>query len=84
MTQELVLLHLGVWAIAAPAGLYLLHRLALRLEARGCLYYRNRKPTGGGVTNAALELDRLLSRPSVEHHIVAEDDQVKRSDNDGA
>lgn len=70
------------WAVAIPIFLYALHRLGLYLERRGYIYYKHKKPSGG-VTAAALELDRILSRPSVEHHIAAEDAQTETEENDG-
>ncbi|MCO6043375.1 hypothetical protein NG895_05600 [Aeoliella sp. ICT_H6.2] len=74
--------YLGIRAVAVVVGLYLLHRLALGLEARGLIYYLNKKPNSSGVTAAAWEFDRL-TRPSVEHHVAAEDEQVESEENDG-
>ena len=57
-----------LWAtgavFAAPLALYGLHRLCLRLEDRGLLYYRRR--SGGGIGNVLQPLDRM-TRPSIEH-----------------
>ena len=43
---------------------FLLHRLCLRLEARGFLYYRRRPE--GSMSSVFQEVDRL-TRPSIEH-----------------
>ena len=50
--------------------LILVHRLCLRLESKGLLYYRNRPD--GSMGGAGVELDRLI-RPSVEHQEVFSD-----------
>lgn len=82
MTPQQLAWYVGIRAIAIVVGLYLLHRLALWLEARGYIYYRNNQPKSGGVKAAAWELDRL-TRPSVEYHVAAEDEQVESEENDG-
>ena len=45
------------------------------------------RPSGGGISNvvggAMLELDRLLTRPSVEHQIETETPVLQREDDDG-
>ena len=69
--------------LAISLALYALHRFALALEARGYLYYRNKKGTGSSAAGVLMEVDRL-SRPSVEHVIRAEDEQVVEQDHDGA
>lgn len=47
----------------------------------------DRPSGGGGISNAVggamLELDRLLTRPSVEHQIETETPVLKREDDDG-
>ncbi len=68
--------------VGVTVGLYLLHRLALRLEAAGYLYYCNKKSSGGGATPVFGELDRLV-RPSIEHTIEARDEQTIVCENDG-
>lgn len=45
-----------------------------------------RKGTGGvsaGIGAALLELDRLVARPSVEHHVEVEHSILKRDDDNG-
>jgi hypothetical protein len=39
-----------VWIVALAAGLYALHRLALGMEARGWLFYVNRRLSSSGGT----------------------------------
>jgi hypothetical protein len=55
--------------------LYGLHKLCVRLEERGLLYYRRRSP-GGGVSHALMELDRIV-RPTVQH-VREVEDEIKR------
>ncbi|MEO1496276.1 MAG: hypothetical protein AAFV43_03910 [Planctomycetota bacterium] len=76
------LIRLFLVVFAVTGGLYLLHRIALRLEAAGYLYYRNKQPTGGGATAVFGELDKL-TRPSIEHTIEAQDERVIVRENDG-
>jgi hypothetical protein len=52
------------WAVMIPVALYGFHRLAVRLEDRGLIYYR--KPRG---TALALMNYQRLFEPSVEHVI---------------
>lgn len=82
MTPEQFIWWLGTRIVAIAVAVYLLHRLALWLEARGYIYYRNKQPTGSGMTNAALDFERLI-RPSVEHHVAAQDEQIETDENDG-
>jgi hypothetical protein len=48
------------------AAIYGLHRLALRLEARGHLYYLNRKPKGGSPMGSLVAFQQAIE-PRVEH-----------------
>ena len=79
---------LALWlltrGLALAVALYALHRLALKLEERGYLYYRHKKPTGGGGASAGVfnQLDSL-TRPSIEHTIEAQDEQVELKEHDG-
>jgi hypothetical protein len=65
----------GTWTVAgwtavvlgAPAALYGLHRLALGMEARGYIYYLNKKPAGGGGAAGAFgALQQILEPRSVQ------------------
>lgn len=61
--------------IAAPFVLYALHRLALRLEADGHLYYLHRKPSGG-LSRSFLELQQFVE-PQAQHiHQVVEEKKL--------
>lgn len=72
---------LGVLAFGVIAfSVYGLHRLCIRLENAGLIYYRQ-KPSGGGGAPVLMELDRL-TRPSVEH-VVATQDVEKRVERPG-
>lgn len=82
MTEHEAAIWLAKWGVGIVVGLYATHRLLLWLEARGWVYYRNSEPKPGGETAAALEMERMI-RPSVEHHIAAEDAQVESQEDDG-
>ena len=53
------------WIIGGPVVLYGLHRLALRLEARGHLYYLNKKPSGSAA-GAFVAMQRVIE-PQSQH-----------------
>ncbi len=69
---------LGLVALVAAA--FALHRLALRLEAAGYLYYRDRKPNPGGVP-AFLPLEEFI-QPQVEHLMDAQNHLPEMSSDD--
>ena len=64
------------WVIAGCGALYGLHRLCLRLEERGLLYYRNRQPSAssGGCFTA---LQQALE-PQAQHVIQLEDEKREK------
>jgi hypothetical protein len=69
-----------VWGLifgapGAIAGLYGLHRLALRLEEAGHLYYLRKKPKGGG-GNAFLAVQRIVEPGAGHVMIVGEEVKV--------
>ena len=82
MSEQRFLLYVLLTLAAIGPGLYGLHRIALWLEAHGYIYYRDSKGRGAGIANAAMELDKLV-RPSVEHHIEAEEQIVADREHDG-
>ena len=47
-------------ALAVGAVIYGLHRLALRLERKGHIYYLHSQPSGSALGNAALAVQSLL------------------------
>jgi hypothetical protein len=59
-------------AAGAAGALYALHRLALRLEDRGHLYYLNKKPKGGGA-GCFVAVQQMI-QPQIQHviHVSAE------------
>jgi hypothetical protein len=74
------------WLIGLPAALYGLHRLALRLEARGHLYYLNKKPRGSAA-GAFVALQRAIEprarhveQVSLEYHRAEEDEAAGRGE----
>jgi len=76
------------WITAGIAGVailvalgWFLHRLCIRLEDAGYLYYR-KSGTGGGSTAVLHELDRL-TRPSVEHVEKVDDSGNQQEDEVG-
>lgn len=76
-----------IWCSAALALIallafivWLLHRLCIRLEKAGYLYYR--EASKGGAGGVIYELDRL-TRPSIEHVIEVQDPVVMEDEIDG-
>ena len=62
-------------AVGGAAGLYALHRLALRLEERGHLYYLNKKPKSSAI-GSFVAFQRIIE-PQVQHVIhVTEETQL--------
>lgn len=82
MSERELAVWLAIRGVAVLVGLYALHRLLLWLEAGGHVYYLNSEPKPGGVTNAALEMERLI-RPAVEHRVEAEETQLESQEDDG-
>ena len=64
-------------ALALGAALYGLHRLALRLERKGHLYYLHSKPSGSALGNAALAVQSILEP---DRRYVVEERQAERSE----
>lgn len=48
------------WLLGGAAGLFVLDRFLLWLEARGWLYYRNSKPGRGAATYHLLEMSSIF------------------------
>ena len=69
-----------VYLLAAIAALYGLHRLCLRLEDRGYIYYRRKRPTGSSA-GCLLELQQALE-PQTKHVIQVKDEKHLRSSDD--
>lgn len=63
-------------------GLFVLDRLGLWLESRGWLYWRKKKPSGGGVGHALQEFEAFL-RPSARHVIELKQKDTKAADEQG-
>lgn len=70
--------------IILAAVLYGLHRLALKLDERGYLYYKTQPKGGSRLGGVLMEFDKL-ARPSVEHSLEANEDaeRISRPANDG-
>ncbi len=61
--------------LGGVASLYALHRLALRLEERGHLYYLNKKPKSTAI--GSFVAFQLMIEPQVQHVIhVTEESQL--------
>jgi hypothetical protein len=63
---------ISTWVIVmiiGAAALYGLHRLALRLEEAGHLYYLHKKPKGGG-SSPFVVLQQFVE-PKAQHTLVA-------------
>ncbi len=48
--------------------LYILDKIGLWLERKGLIFYRNKKPEGGAIGSALLELQNMVN-PSARHTI---------------
>ena len=70
-----------VLLVAAVLAVWLVHRTALWLEARGWLYYRDSRPSSSALGNAFLEVQKLVD-PGTRH--VLEEKNEIRSEREGA
>jgi hypothetical protein len=68
--------------MAATAGLYGLHRLALRLERGGWIRYRHAAPDGAAGGALLAELQKIYE-PSVKHVYELKDERRPRREADG-
>jgi len=68
-----------IGSLASLSAIYGLHRLCLRLEQRGLLYYWHKKPTGGCTYNPLQE----FYQPDIRH-VVEVHEQRRCDDEDGA
>lgn len=50
----------SAWVVLVVVGTYLLHRVALRMEAKGWIYYQKKRGSSGALSSAALELQSML------------------------
>jgi hypothetical protein len=75
-----------VWVlggIAALAALYGAHRLALRLEEKGLLYYSRKHPQSGSSSSVLAPLQEFV-QPQVRHVIeIREQRRIATSDDPG-
>lgn len=72
------------WPLTAAAvlvGLFALDRLLRRMERRGWIFYRERKPSGSGVANALGEFEAILN-PAVREVVVARQEQRAQDEDD--
>lgn len=70
------------FAICAAIIIYVLDKFGLWLEAKGLIYWRRKKPSGGGLGNALQEFESLL-RPSAKYVIEFKQRESKRNDDQG-
>jgi hypothetical protein len=70
------MLRFGLIAVVIVAGLYGLHRLCLKLEERGHLFYRHRKPSSGAA-RMFVPFQEMID-PPVKQVVQAEDPEMKR------
>jgi hypothetical protein len=50
----------GVWIVAGVVAPYMLHRLALWMEGKGWLYYKNKQAPSSMLGNAFLEVQSMV------------------------
>jgi hypothetical protein len=65
-------------AVGAMGALYGLHRLALRLEERGYIYYLHKK-SGGSAVGSFVALQRVLE-PTAEHVQIVREERTRRAE----
>jgi hypothetical protein len=68
--------------VALAIGVFVLDQIGLRLESKGWLYWRKKKPSGGGLGNALQEFEAFL-RPSARHVIEVKQKDSKQRDDQG-
>jgi len=49
-----------LWIAGAGIVFFLLDRILLKMESRGWIYYRRKKPAGSSLGNAFLEIQSIL------------------------
>ena len=54
------------WVVLVAAGMYAFHRVALRMEARGWIYYQKKRGSSGALSSAALEVQSMFE-PSTRY-----------------
>lgn len=69
------------WVVLVAAVVYSLHRVALRMEARGWIYYQKKHGSSGTLSAAALELQSLFE-PSKRY--VLEESRKEDTEEQGA
>ena len=65
-------------AVACLGALYGLHRLALRLEEGGYIYYLNKKPRGSSM-GSFVALQRMIE-PQAEHVHIVQEERTRRGE----
>jgi hypothetical protein len=68
----------SILALAILGALYGLHRLALKLEERGHLYYLHKKP-GASALASFVALQRVIE-PRAEHVLVVQEEKAPRGE----
>lgn len=56
------------WSIGVMLSLYMLHRMALAMEARGWIYYREKHPPAGSGAVSAMRMMEAF-KPELEYVI---------------
>jgi hypothetical protein len=77
----MLMLQLGLIAVAIVAGLYGLHRLCLVLEERGHLYYLHRKSSSSGAARMFMPFQQMIDPPA-RQVVQAEDFHTKKAEAD--
>jgi hypothetical protein len=71
-----------LYAVAAAAGLFVLHLLALWMERRGWIFYKHTRPSSTAVGNAFLEVQKLVE-PSRQAQIEQRTGEKREEDEEG-
>lgn len=65
-----------LFAIALMAALYGLHRLALWMEDKGWIYYRQKRASPNALGNAVLSVQQIL-QPDARHIVEAKQERTQ-------
>lgn len=73
-------LYVTLAVVGVAGALYGLHRLALHLESKGLLYYREKKSCSSAL-GSFVALQQMIEPSS--RHVITVDDQMDAADEDG-
>ena len=69
-----------LWIAGAVIALFLLDKILLKMEARGWIYYRKKKPSRSSLGNAFLEIKSFLEPSKKELVEVMKDEKKEQAE----